>query len=102
MSHFPHNTKLLQKWSAITAVIGRIHYIVAVEPFAWYLWVIAALLLLIPLFGVQRFIVTNIMQMSYKEFVLNAKDSITGKRKINWILSFFIISRKWLFRKTSV
>ena len=63
--------------------IYTIHYIVAVEPFAWYLWVIAALLLLIPLFGVQRFIVTNIMQMSYKEFVLNAKDSITGKRKIN-------------------
>lgn len=63
--------------------VFTIYYIATQEPFAWYIWLIAALLLLIPLFGVQRFIVVRLMKMSYSEFVKNARDSILGKRKIN-------------------
>lgn len=63
--------------------VFTIHYIATQEPFAWYYWLVAALLLLIPLFGAQRFIVVHLMQMSYSEFVKNARDSILGKRKIS-------------------
>lgn len=58
------------------------YYLFAVEPMAWYYWLAAALLLLIPLFGVQRYIVVHLMKMDYREFVRNARDSITGKREI--------------------
>lgn len=60
-----------------------IYYLAAQETFAWYYWVIAALLLIVPLIIVQRFIVTRLMKMSYKEFVTNAKNSILGKRNIS-------------------
>jgi hypothetical protein len=73
----------------ITAVIFMIpldvytfYYLFSVEPVSWYYWVAAALLLLIPLFGIQRYIVVHLMKMDYRQFVRNARDSITGKRKI--------------------
>ena len=59
-----------------------IWYVIAVEPFAWYWWLVATALLLIPLFGTQRFIVVKMMGMSYGEFVRNARDSILGRRKL--------------------
>lgn len=64
--------------------IYTIYYIATQEPFAWYYWVIAVLLLLIPLFATQRFIITHLMKMNYKEFLKNAKDSLIGKRKAQW------------------
>lgn len=73
----------------ITAVIFMIpldvytfYYLFSVAPISWYYWVAAALLLLVPLFGVQRYIVVHLMKMDYRQFVRNARDSITGKRKI--------------------
>jgi hypothetical protein len=70
----------------ITAVIFMlpidfytIYYLIAREPFAWYWWVIMALLLLVPLIMVQRFIVVRLMKMDYKDFVGNALKSIRGK-----------------------
>ncbi len=62
--------------------IYSIYYLFAVEPVVWYLWLAAALLLLIPLFSVQRYIVVHLMKMNYRDFVRNARDSITGKRMI--------------------
>lgn len=59
-----------------------IWHVVAVEPFAWYWWLAVAALLLIPLFGTQRFIVVKMMGMSYGEFMRNARDSILGRRKL--------------------
>ena len=62
--------------------VFTICYIAVQEPFAWYYWLIAAAMLLVPLFGAQRFIIVHLMQMSYCQFVKNARDSILGKRKI--------------------
>ena len=59
--------------------VFTIYYITMRESFAWYHWLIAAIFLLIPLFGVQRFIVVRLLKMSYSEFVKNAKNSILGK-----------------------
>ena len=64
--------------------IYTIWYLAAREPIAWYFWVAAALLLLIPLSSVQRIIVVHMMNMSYKDFILNARDSVLGKRKIQF------------------
>lgn len=61
-----------------------IWYLATQEPIAWYFWVAAALLLLIPLFSVQRIIVVHMMNMSYKDFIRNARDSVLGKRKIQF------------------
>lgn len=62
--------------------IFTIYYIATKEPFAWYYWLIAALALLVPLFAAQRFIIVQLMKMSYKEFVTNALHSILGRRKV--------------------
>lgn len=56
-----------------------IWYMVAVEPFAWYYWLVAAVLMLVPLFATQRLVVSRLMGMSYREFIGNARTSLFGK-----------------------
>lgn len=62
--------------------VYTIWYVATAEHFAWYLWLAAAVLLLVPLFATQRLIVVRMMGMDYGAFVRNARDSILGKRKI--------------------
>ena len=62
--------------------VYTIYYLATQETFPWVCWLIAILLLIIPLFMVQRFIVVHLMKMSYSEFIKNARNTILGKRKI--------------------
>lgn len=62
--------------------VYTIYYLATQESFPWIYWLIAALLLIVPLIMVQRFIVVHLMKMSYFEFIDNTRNTILGKRKI--------------------